>query len=226
MKPYYEHGGITIYHGDSREILQMIRRARLVVTDPPYVFGIASTSSEGKSGGWGDMMNAAIWYESWMLEARRITTASSGAMWVFNSWRSLSVLAKAAMSLRWPIESLLVWDKERIGPGGPRGLRPSYELAALFVQDGFALENRGLPDIWRHKWSCSKIEHHAAEKPVELLRRMIRESGGGLVLDPFMGSGSTLIAARAEKCEAIGIEIDERYCEIAARRLAQEVLTF
>ena len=223
MRPYYERDGITIYHGDAQDVLPEIRRARLVVTDPPYVFGIASTTNEGKAGGWGDMMNAAIWYESWISEARRIT-AASGAMWVFNSWRSLPVLAKAAMSQRWPIESLLVWDKEWIGPGGPRGLRPSYELAALFVQDGFALANRGLPDIWRHKWAGHKPTGHAAEKPVDLLRRMIRESGGGLVLDPFMGSGSTLVAARAEGCEAIGIECEERWCAMAAERLSQGVL--
>jgi site-specific DNA-methyltransferase (adenine-specific) len=118
----------------------------------------------------------------------------------------------------------LVWDKEWIGPGGQRGLRPSYEVAALFCQPEFALSNRGLPDIWRSKWSSVKPSGHPAEKPVALLSKIIRESGRGLVLDPFTGSGSTLVAAKAEGCEAIGIEIEERYCEIAAKRLEQEVL--
>lgn len=224
MRLYYEQDGITIYHGDAREMLPSVQSARLVVTDPPYVFGIASTTHEGKAGGWGDMMNSAIWYESWMTECQRLTANQSGAMWVFNSWRSLPVLARAAMSVRWPIESLLIWDKECIGPGGPRGLRPSYEVAALFVQEGFALKNRGLPDIWRSKWAGQKPTGHSAEKPVDLLRRMIRESGGGSVLDPFMGSGSTLVAAKAEGCEAVGIECEERWCEVAATRLSQGVL--
>lgn len=224
MTPYYEHAGITIYHGDCRELLPSIQSVRLVVTDPPYVFGIASTAQEGKSGGWGDLMNSSIWYESWLNEAKRLTKNEQGAAWVFNSWRSFPVLARAAYGVSWPIESLMVWDKEWIGPGGQRGLRPSYELAALFAQPDFAIANRGIPDIWRSKWSSIKPNGHPAEKPAALLRRIVSESGGGLVLDPFMGSGTTLVAAKAEGHPAIGIEIEERYCEIAAKRLEQEVL--
>lgn len=116
------------------------------------------------------------------------------------------------------------WERRQnwIGPGGQKGLRPSYELAALFAQPEFAIEDRGLPDIRRCKWSGFK-QNHPAEKPTQLLAWLV-ESGGGLVLDPFMGSGSTLVAAKANGSKAIGIEIEERYCEIAARRLAQEVL--
>lgn len=225
MRPYYgPHNGITIYHGDCREILPAMSSVRLVVTDPPYVFGIASTAQESKAGGWGDLMNSSVWYESWLSEAKRLTENEQGAAWVFNSWRSFPVLARASYGVRWPVESLLVWDKDWIGPGGQKGLRPSYELAALFAQPDFSLANRGLPDIWRSKWSSQKPNGHPAEKPVPLLARIIRESGGGRVLDPFVGSGSTLIAAKQEGYEAIGIEIEERYCEIAATRLAQEVL--
>ena len=224
LTPYYEHGGVSIFHGDSRELLPEMPSVRLVVTDPPYVFGIASTSQETKAGGWGDLMNSAVWYESWLSECKRLTGAAQGAVWVFNSWRSFPVLARAAYGVRWPVESLMVWDKEWIGPGGQRGLRPAYELAALFAQPEFAIVNRGLPDIWRSKWSSIKPSGHPAEKPVPLLARMIRESGGGRVLDPFCGSGSMLVAAKQERCEAIGIEIEERYCEIAAKRLSQEVL--
>lgn len=222
--PYYDHGGIVIYHGDCREILPNIASARLVVTDPPYVFGIASTAQEGKAGGWGDLMNSSVWYESWISEAKRITANDSGAAWVFNSWRSFPVLARAAYGVRWPVESLLVWNKDWIGPGGQRGLRPSYELVALFAQPGFAMKDRGLPDIWTHPWSSQKPNGHPAEKPLSLLRAIVRESGGGLIVDPFMGSGTTLAAAALERQPAIGIEIEERYCEVAAKRLAQEVL--
>ena len=224
MRPYYEQDGITLYHGDCRELLSEIASVRLVVTDPPYVFGIASTAQEGKAGGWGDLMNSSVWYESWLSEAKRLTANEQGAAWVFNSWRSFPVLARAAYGVRWPVESLLVWDKEWIGPGGQRGLRPSYEVAALFAQPDFAIKDRGLPDIWRSKWSSLKPSGHPAEKPVALLRRLIAESGGGSVLDPFAGSGSTLVAAKAEGCRAIGIEIEERYCEIAAERLSQRGL--
>lgn len=229
MKPYYEDASVVIYHGDCREILPTLGGVGLVVTDPPYVFGLASTHQEGKAGGWGDLMNNASFYASWLSQCRKLTDARQGAVWVFGSWRSFPVLARASFEVSWPIESLLVWDKEWIGPGGARGLRPSYELVALFAQPAFGLVNRGLPDIWRSKWAGAK-EHHPAEKPVPLLSRLIRESAGhfpeidGKVLDPFMGSGSTLVAAKREGWRAIGIEIEERHCEIAARRCSQDVL--
>jgi site-specific DNA-methyltransferase (adenine-specific) len=226
MKPYYDHGGIQIWHGDCREILPEISGADLIVTDPPYVFGIASTFEEGKAGGWGDLMNAAGIYAGWLREFWRIVSNRAGAAWVFNSWRSFPVLARAAHEARWPIESLLIWDKEWIGPGGPSGLRPSYEVVALFRHPEFIVRDRSTPDIWRCKWAGAK-EYHAAEKPVALLRRLVRAGGGdGVVLDPFAGSGSTLVAAKLEGRKAIGIEIEERYCEIAAKRLAQGVLAF
>lgn len=224
MKAYYEDSHATIYHGDAREVLPDIAVADLVITDPPYVFGLASTNQEGKAGGWGDLMNNAVFYASWMRECARFMQNRNGAMWIFNSWRSFPVLARASFEISWPITSLLVWDKEWIGPGGPVGLRPSYEMVALFAANDFRLANRGLPDIWRSKWSSRKPSGHPAEKPEPLVRRLISESGGGLVLDPFMGPGTTLRAAKNLARKGIGIEIEERWCEVAAKRLGQEML--
>lgn len=225
VRPYYERGGVTVYHGDGRDILPDLSAVSLVVTDPPYTFGIASTAQEGKAGGWGDLMNSAVWYATWLRECKRLTSSQSGALWVFNSWRSFPVLARAAYEAQWPIESLLIWDKEWIGPGGTRGLRPSYEMVALFAQDGFGISDRGLPDIWRSKWSSVKPWGHPAEKPVPLLSKLIsRSNDAGTVLDPFAGSGSTLVAAKALGRKAIGIEIEERWCEVIAKRLSQDVL--
>ncbi len=224
MKPYYEHGGIVIYHGDCREVLPIIDAADAVVTDPPYVFGIQSTT--GKTG-WGDIMNSAIFYETWLRQARRICRDLTGSCWVFNSWRSFPILARASFNIEWNIESLAVWDKEWIGPGGTRGLRPSYELVALYCAAGFSVKNRGLADVFRHKWMATLgSTGHRAEKPLGLLSKIIRESGAADVLDPFMGSGTTLAAARSLGLPAIGIEIEERYCEMAAKRLEQEVFDF
>lgn len=214
MKPYYRKHGITIYNGDCREVLPTLPKVDLVLTDPPYVFGIASTV--GKMG-WGDLMNSSVWYASWMKEAKRLAT---GSLWVFNSWRSFPVLARAAYEVEWPITSLCVWDKAWIGPGGVQGLRPSYEVIALFAQPGFAIKDRSLPDVWKCKWmSTLGKSGHRAEKPVELMEKIIKETGAASILDPFMGSGTTLVAAQNLKCQAIGIEIEEKYCEIAARRL-------
>lgn len=227
IEPYYQEDDITIYHGDCREIMPSLSGVGLVVTDPPYVFGIASTAQEGKAGGWGDLMNSASWYALLLGEFQRLCANQQGAAWIFNSWRSFPVLARAAYEARWPIESLLVWDKCWIGPGGPNGLRPSYELVALFRCAGFSIPNRGLPDIWREKWASARPNGHPAEKPLPLMARLITESAvDGPVLDPFMGSGTTLAAAKRIRHQAIGIEIEERYCEIAAERLRQSVLDF
>ena len=115
--PYYQNGGITIYHGDCREVCPLLPSVGMVVTDPPYVFGIASTFEEGKAGGWGDLMNSAGIYAGWLKTWAYLLRNSDGAAWVFNSWRSFPALARAAHEARWPIRSLLVWDKEKVRPG-------------------------------------------------------------------------------------------------------------
>lgn len=223
--PYFQDDAVTIYHGDALDILPHLSSVDLVIADPPYTFGLASTHADStKAGGWGDLMNGARWYADWLRECSRLTTVKQGAVWVFNSWRSFPVLARAASLTQWPIESLLVWDKCWIGPGGQRGLRPSYELVALFAQPSFQLPNRGLPDIWQSPASSQKETEHPATKPLDLITRLVRESCSGLTLDPFMGSGTTLRAAKDLGRKAIGIEIEERYCEIAAKRMAQGVL--
>lgn len=224
--PYYSDDLVTIYHGDCREILPTLGGVGLVVTDPPYVFGLASTDQEGKAGGWGDLMNNALFYGAWLSEVRKLTDARQGACWVFNSWRSFPVLARASFEIAWPVTSLLVWDKQFLGPGGPKGLRPGYELVALFAHENFRIEDRAVPDVWRCQWTpAQRNNEHPAEKPVDLLERLIRESGGdGAVLDPFCGSGSTLAAAKRARRRSIGIEIEERWCEVAARRCSQDTL--
>lgn len=223
MNPYYEHAGITIYHGDCREILPTLPKVDLVLTDPPYGINTKSDGS-GKLSPWADYCNASYWYSAWISECKK-GLSMNGALWSFLNWRSLITFQKTACDCEWPIESLLVWDKCWIGPGGIRGLRPSYELIALWAMPGFAIKNRGLSDIQRFPWSSRKPSGHPAEKPVELVNWIIANSNSPeIVLDPFMGSGTILVAAKQLGRSAIGIEIEEKYCEIAAKRLSQEVL--
>ena len=220
-EPYYEKDGITIYNGDCLLILSDLPRVDLVVTDPPY--GI-NTKSDGtrKINPWADISNAAHFYKHWLsLCSGRLRDA--GALWTFLSWRTLATYQKAACDISWAIESLLVWDKDWIGPGGTKGLRPSYELVALFCGPDFSIEDRGIPDLRRSPWSSLK-PYHPAEKPLDLVSWLLTISGGDLVLDPFMGSGTTLLAAKQQHKRAIGIEIDEKYCKIAVDRLGQGVL--
>ena len=222
MTPYYQDDAVTIWHGDCREILPTLEPVDLVLTDPPY--GINTKSDgQGKLSPWADYCNAAFWYQAWIGECRA-KLPQNGALWSFLNWRSMVTFQKAACDLGWPITSLLVWDKEWIGPGGQQGLRPSYEFVALWVMPEFAIEDRGIPDIRRCKWSGIKPTGHPAEKPLALVSWVLSISGFETVLDPFMGSGTTLRAAKDLGRKAIGVELDERYCEIAAKRMAQEVL--
>jgi site-specific DNA-methyltransferase (adenine-specific) len=178
-----------------------------------------------KSGGWGDMMNSSRWFRDWYVMARRLLKPD-GAMWTFLNWRSLPVVMKAAIDAEWPVVSNLVWHKDWIGPGGSVGLRPAYEMVALLPMPEFTIEDRGIPDVLTYKWASFKPSGHPAEKPVALLARLIAESmrSPGLVVDPFLGSGSTLVAAKMLGHRAIGIEAEEKWCEQAATRLSQEVL--
>lgn len=223
VAPYYERDGVTLYLGDCLDVLPTLGPVDLAVADPPYTFGLASTSVERKAGSWGDLMNGARWYADWLGELKRLTAERQGAAWVFNSWRSFPVLAKAAHDV-WPIESLLVWDKVSIGPGGTRGLRPRYELVALHGHPGFRIPDRGVPDIWEVKRAPHRPDRHPAEKPYQLVFKLLAAAGvhydeDYAVLDPFAGSGVTLLAARGLGYRAVGIEVEERYAEAIVRRL-------
>lgn len=227
IEPYFDDGKRRIYHGDAMEILPTMDRGSIdaCITDPPYVIGAVSAGNmESKAGGWADMMNSALWFTTWYRHVDRLLRRS-GVFWTFCNWRSLPVVMRAAIDARLPVTSVMVWDKEWIGPGGQQGLRPSYELAALMCQPDFAIADRGIPDIWRCKVGSYKASGHPAEKPEALLRRMLdtcQLPEGGVVLDPFLGSGTTAVAAKNLGLSCIGIEAEERYCEIAATRLAQD----
>lgn len=228
MSPYYQDDWVTIYHGDALEILPQIRASTIaaVITDPPYVIGAVSAGNmASKSGGWADMMNSSHWFTSWYGEVDRVLRASDACFWTFLNWRTLPVVMRAALDARLPICSMLVWDKEWIGPGGSQGLRPSYEMVALMARADFSIPDRGVADIWRCQVGSYKENGHPAEKPVRLVRRLIETSSvDGVVLDPFLGSGTTAVAAKSLGMPVIGIEAEERWCDVAAARCAQDVL--
>lgn len=156
---------VKLYQGDCLEIMRDIPddSVDLVLTDPPYMINTKSTGT-GKISPWADYCNASFWYAEWMKETRRVLK-NTGGLWTFLNWRSFVTFQKAACDIGWPIESVLVWDKCWIGPGGKKGLRPSYELVALFAMPEFQIENRGLYDIQRFRWSSKKPHGHPAENP-------------------------------------------------------------
>lgn len=232
MKPYYDHAGVTIYHGDCREILSALPVVDLVVTDPPYrsldidvIRGTTTRLVGGHNGRAGDRLNGTgNWFVTWPDEAivaflRSLHGAlpPSGAMYVFADVKTgLRVFPDLAPA------NVLVWDKRTIGMG--YSWRRMHEWIAFCPRPDHGLRNAGLGDIVRA--AVEEVKPHPTAKPVAVLGPLIQNSTDvdAIVFDPFAGGGSTLVAAKNLGRRAIGIEIEERYCEIAAKRLGQEVL--
>ena len=190
MTPYYDEDGITIYHGDCREVLPALRPVPLVVTDPPY---------PGYDKGWEVPDVAAI-----------LASIDSPIKVVF--WPVLvpSPLPEHTAEHIWHKpngQSRYHYERVLVSGGSPGA--KVWRVAAI------------LPNYVQYAAECVD---HPTQKPVKLLHHILCQYPADLVLDPFMGSGTTLKAARDLSRKAIGIELDERYCEIAATRLAQGVL--
>lgn len=204
---------IDLHLGDCLDLLPTIptNSIDLIVVDPPYLVTVNS-SLMGKVNPWADMMNAVYWFREWMRHCRRILKPT-GAMWSFMNWKSIPIFQKSALDLEWKIESLLVWDKEWIGPGGKVGLRPSYEMVGLFPKNKFAIVDRSLADIQRFKWASHKPNGHRSEKPIKLVSWLIEISSKkkDVVLDCFLGSGTTGEAAANLDRSFIGVEMDEKW---------------
>ena len=232
MTIYYQDDAVTLHHGDCLEVLPTLAAASVahVVTDPPYILQAGSSSQRGsKTGGWADMMNASHWYAAWLNEASR-TMRHNGSAWVFGNWRSLPVMMRAAIDCdELEAASLAVWDKEWIGPAGPQQLRSQHEFCLVLARQGFTQPNRSQGDVLRVQSSSSKPTGHPAEKPLRLMSKIIdltAAAPGDVILDPFAGSGTVAVAASAAGMRCVSIEAEERWCEVAARRLSQGVLDF
>ena len=225
LKPYYEHAGITIYHGDCRDLLPTLGTSvDVVVTDPPYAIPTVIAQTRQATRNFGDLSIPERYFRDWLADLDRCLTLRS-RLFVFCNQTSYPVLFRSFYSAC--DVQLLVWDKGRIGMG--RDFRKTFELIAYarkFGADPIARDGTAHEDILEFAPLSSEERIHPAEKPVEMLAYLIGRCGDGIVLDPFSGSGSTLVAAKSLGRLGIGIEIEEKYCEIAAKRLSQEVLNF
>jgi site-specific DNA-methyltransferase (adenine-specific) len=234
MQPYYEHNGITIYHGDCRDVLPHIK-GDLIVADYPYGEKQAAWDSDKPDPVVWDLMHQALpiggilyywgfWgHADWVLpHARRVGfTPQTQITWWFRTGRP------EKLSYREDTETAWYFSK-----GEPRVFNTVDDLEPYEDKSNYARYGRK----GKHPgtvWIASRIFHnhpqnvgHETQKPQELIEKMIRISSnpGDVVIDPTFGSGTTLRAAKNLGRRAIGIEIEERYCEIAARRLSQEVM--
>lgn len=250
MTPYYEHDGITIYHGDCRQILPAVAREScdLILADPPY--GDTSLDWDVRDLAW--------------LDLSEPTLKVTGSVWCFGSLRMFMAQA-SDLARGWRVAQDVIWEKHNGSSFHADRFKRVHEHAMQFYrkdspwesiykhpvttpdatptavrrkrrpthtgraeQPGYVSHDGG-PKLMRsviYVRSCHGGADHPTQKPEGILRPLIEYScpPGGTVLDPTMGAGSTLVVARELGRRAIGIELQEQYCEAAVRRLAQAAL--
>jgi DNA modification methylase len=222
VKPYYEANGVTIYNGDCREIIPSLDKVDMLVTDPPYFLPVQSYVGVRGSGYrkrmLGDVSVLSGYFES-LFDTIEQTVAAGGTYYVFCDAKSYPIFWRALFPACNHVR-LCIWDKVVSYNGYT--WRHQHELILWGETEGAARIPTGDGDILRCRGVLQKDRTHPAEKPVELLRQLIaKHEGATSVLDPFCGSGASILAAKSLGKRAIGIEIEEQYCETAARRLEE-----
>lgn len=213
IKPYYDHAGITIYHGDCREIVPTLGKFDLLLTDPPYGIGEGDRKRVMSR----EKLAAATDYGDNTWDKKRV--AIGDIIVPMNHCDKAIVWGGNYYELP-PCIGWLVWDKCNGANDFADGEMAWNNLGSAmrikrFMWNGMirAGEARGVKRV------------HPTQKPLELLTWCINLSGDvQTILDPFLGSGTTARAAKDLGRKCVGIEREEKYCEIAARRLSQEVL--
>jgi site-specific DNA-methyltransferase (adenine-specific) len=208
-EPYYSDEHVTIYHGDALMLLGQID-FDIVVTDPPY--GITYRQTIVGMTDYGEIVGDG----STATAEAAIKAIHPKPMIMFGANHFPHALPVPG---RW-----ICWDK-RISEQADKMIGSPFELAWINTDDKSGIMYRVLHGGVVNADKHGAKRRHPTQKPVTLISRIINDHAPtGVILDPFLGSGTTLRAAKDLGRKAIGIEIEERYCEIAARRMAQEVL--
>jgi site-specific DNA-methyltransferase (adenine-specific) len=229
MRPYYEHAGITIYHGDCREVLPSLEPFDHFLTDPPYSAATkdGALTRNDDNGIGGEVFVPFAVDENFL---REVLGGRSPARWtvMFCDWRHAAALLENP-PLGYRHVRFGVWNKP---DGAPQftGDRPApgWEAIAILhrADSRMRWNGGGSRSVWTY--GVEKQNGHPTPKPLDLIVKLVDlfTDPLELICDPFMGSGTTLRAAKDLGRRAIGIEIEEKYCEIAAKRLSQEVMQF
>lgn len=228
MKPYYQDDFVTLYLGDCSEVLASLpdKSIDCVITDPPYSERTHKNAKTNKGKGWGVQ---AVHFDSVTLDEIEIKMAECGR--VTKHWVVATMDYHHAFTYENnPPENLKllrigVWTKSNPMPqiSGDRPGQGWESIAFLHRVDTKPIWNGGgRSSVW-HSPTVSKGDHPTA-KPLSMVAEWVRlfSNVGETVLDPFAGSGTTLRAAKDEGRKAIGVEIDEKYCEVIAKRMSQD----
>jgi site-specific DNA-methyltransferase (adenine-specific) len=233
VKPYYERDGVTLYHADCRDVIEALVDVRyeLVVTDPPYASGARRDADRQVRGAMLRSMEDVDWFShdamtswgfTWFLRSvftlLRPRLPEGTHVYAFTDWRQCPNVFGLLEACGYRVNRRLTWDKGVLGMGSTWR---NQDEDVVFASHGApaAMLDRGMGTVLQHPPVTPAARVHPTEKPVGLLRRIIDAVPGGVVFDPFAGSGPTLVAAHAAGRRAIGAELEEHYCEIAARRI-------
>ncbi len=191
----------------------------MILTDPPYGMNLTPQRATGKFHGEKVRNDDNLdWCEVFFNECYRVTPKNSVSMFFCNH-HCVSEFIAAAKTAGYTIKNLIVWDKGHFGMGG--NWRPVHELVLICSKGRFVCKSNNLRSIVNFK----KIHHskavHPTEKPASILEHFIIEADYDpeTILDPFMGSGSTGVAAKNLNRKFIGIELSTEYFEIAKKRI-------
>jgi site-specific DNA-methyltransferase (adenine-specific) len=243
VKPYYADDAVTLYGGDALAVLRDLPSASVdaVITDPPYSSGgmvrgdRAGADVKAKySGSYGkqpdyadftgdnrDQRGYGYWLALWLSEALRLTQPGRLCL-LFTDWRQLPVTTDAIQSGGWVWRGIVPWAKpsSRPMPGG-------FAASCEYVVWGSAgpmerdyIDGVYLPGFFQA--NSPREREHLTQKPVDIMRQMVKVSPeAGVVLDPFMGSGTTGVAAVGEGRRFVGVEMLTHYQRVAERRIRQ-----
>lgn len=250
MTPYYADDAVSLYLGRCEDVLPQITDAACVVTSPPYNT-LAAVPKKGtgmytnnrwisdvNQHGYADDLTEVA-YLAWQQEvaAGLALSCRPGASFFYNhklryrDGRPLHPIDIVRSFDGWSLRQEVVWDRRKSMVFNARMFAPSDERIYWLVRDGadhaWNQEAAGYLSVWQMS-TPNDIAGHPCPFPQQLVNKCIAAttSPGDVVIDPFAGSGTTLVAAKQMGRRAVGIEISEKYCEIAVSRLAQDVLDF
>jgi site-specific DNA-methyltransferase (adenine-specific) len=234
--------GAEIIHGDTLHVIRSFPDGLLggIITDPPYASGASTQNGKQQSTGTKyssaksetmlpdfegdskDQRSWTRWMAEWLSEARR--ACKPGApICLFIDWRQLPCMSDALQWAGWIWRGTLVWDKTNCRPQRGR-FRQQAEFVVWGSNGSMPSDRKApvLPGVFRQAMPASGKRIHQTEKPLEVMREMVHiVEPGGIILDPFAGAGTTVLAAKLEGYPAIGIEVTAHYAAAAQKRIAE-----
>ena len=242
-QPYYSDDRVTLYGGDALAVMASLPTASVdaIVCDPPYSSGgmvrgdRAQTDTKAKySGGYGkqpthadftgdsrDQRAYAYWTALWLSEALRVARPGSLCL-MFTDWRQLPATTDAIQSGGWVWRGIVPWAKPSSRPM-PGGFSASCEYVVWGSAGAIERDyENGIYAPGFFRANSPRDREHLTQKPVEVMRELVKICPeGGTILDPFMGSGTTGVAAMIEGRDFIGAEMIERFQQISERRIRE-----